>query len=279
MPAVVRGGGKTSESLVPVRGTPDAPVPRAAEIGEIVQTMMHGALLLMLAAVTAATAARGGMHWLLLWPAVSMAVAGLGYLGVGAGVFGKQATGTLAWPWAALMFPYLLVTWAVWHAIALFSREDCCNEVIPGVFVGRRPLAGEVPAEVTLMVDLTAEFPECRAVRAGRRYVAFPILDGGTPPDHRCEALVRLIAEWPEPVYIHCAQGHGRAGMVAALLLVAKGVCGSGEEAVERLRGARPGVRLAWNQRALVERICRQWAATAKPVAAPLAAAACGKDC
>jgi protein-tyrosine phosphatase len=107
--------------------------------------------------------------------------------------------------------------------VRLTSSEDCWNEVVPGVFVGRRPLANEVPEEVTLIVDLTSESAEVRAVRTGRRYLAFPMLDTGTACEDDFERLVRRVADWQEPVYIHCAQGHGRTGLVAAAVLVAKG--------------------------------------------------------
>jgi len=123
--------------------------------------------------------------------------------------------------------------------------------------VGRRPLAGEVPTEVALVVDLTAEFPEPRAVRLACEYVAAPMLDTGIPVQGEFERLVHRIAEFPKPVYIHCAQGHGRAGTLAAAVLIAKGLCATVEEAVSRLRAARPGLGIGDNQRAFLERVCR----------------------
>src|SRR5947209_17823719 len=61
------------------------------------------------------------------------------------------------------------------------GREPCCPEVVPGIWVGRRAYARELPPDITLVVDLTAEFPEPRAVRAGRSYVCLPTLDATAP--------------------------------------------------------------------------------------------------
>ena len=90
------------------------------------------------------------------------------------------------------------------------------NEVAPGLFAGRRPLAGELPSQVLLVVDLAAEFIECRAVRTACRYISAPVLDTGIMDEAAFVALVQEVAQWPGPVYIHCAQGHGRTGTLAA---------------------------------------------------------------
>ena len=57
-----------------------------------------------------------------------------------------------------MLLPYLALTWFAWHLRRLVSRQPCCHEVAPGLWLGRRPLAREVPAGVVLLVDLTAEF-------------------------------------------------------------------------------------------------------------------------
>lgn len=72
-----------------------------------------------------------------------------------------------------------------------------------------------------------------------------PIVDV-QPPDARFESgwatsgprLLELLGAG-EKVLVHCRGGLGRAGTVAALLLVETGV--TGEEAVRRVRAARPG--------------------------------------
>lgn len=197
-----------------------------------------------------------GVFWILVWPGASVGAVGLAYLGLGPGVFGKRPDGTMAWYAVVLLLPYLTILWLTWHLGRAVSGEDCCNEIVPGIFVGRRPLADELPKEVTLVVDLTAEFPELRAVRAGRQYLSAPILDTGIAEREAFERVVRQVSQWPGPVYIHCALGHGRSGTLAAAVIVAKGLCATAEEAVAMLRTARPRLRLRKNQLAFAKRIC-----------------------
>ena len=219
--------------------------------------MKYGILFLILGCILGIQAATlGGFHWTLAWPGLSVAVVGTAYLGLGPGVFGKRPDGTMAWYALAILLPYLLLAWLTWHIARLASREECCNEVVPGLFIGRRPLADEVPKAVTLVVDLTSEFSEVQPVRAGRQYVAFPMLDTGVPSEGDFECLVRQVAEWPGPVYIHCAQGHGRTGLVAAAVMVAKGQAATEEEAVAVLTRARPRLALGKTQLAFLKRIC-----------------------
>jgi protein-tyrosine phosphatase len=198
----------------------------------------------------------GGYFWIFAWPGVSFALVALAYLGLGPGVFGKRASGSLAWWSTLLLLPYLLLTWLTWHLVRRLTREDCYNEVAPGIFVGRRPLPGELPPEVSLLVDLTAEFPAHPQVRAGREYLAAPMLDAGIASEAAFRKLVEHVARWKGPVYIHCAQGHGRAGTVAAAVLVAKGLHSTPEAAVDALRQVRPKLSLAKNQFKFLKQIC-----------------------
>jgi protein-tyrosine phosphatase len=197
-----------------------------------------------------------GPYWLLVWPCLSFGLVGFAYLGLGPRIFGKRPTGTMAWYSVLVLLPYLLLTWLTWYLVRHLSSEDCCNEAAPGIFIGRRPLAAEVPDGVTMIVDLTAEFREQYGVRNGLQYIAAPMLDAGTTTEIAFKSLVRRIANWDGPVYIHCAQGHGRTGMVAAAVLVTKGLCTTIEEAVLRLRTVRPRLDLGRDQLAFVRRIC-----------------------
>src|SRR5262249_22369715 len=144
--------------------------------------------------------------------------------------------------------------WVLWHLRRLTDREPCCHEVAPGVWLGRRPLAHELPAAVVLVVDLTAELPPARGVRRGREYLALPTLDSFVPAEGPFRALLEQIVPYPGPIYLHCAQGHGRSAMVAAALLVRRGLAANANEAEARLRQVRRGVRLAPVQRALLRR-------------------------
>lgn len=84
-----------------------------------------------------------------------------------------------------------------------------------------------------------------RARARGIEWHHLPIVDV-QPPDERFESLwverspglVRLLRDGGR-VLVHCRGGLGRAGTVAALLLVGIGLPGG--EAVRRVRAARPG--------------------------------------
>jgi len=93
----------------------------------------------------------GGLGLLLLWPGISILVLAAAYAGLGPGLYGKRPDGRMAWWAVLLLLPYLLLTWASWHIQRLLSREPCCNEVAPGLWIGRRVFAGELPGGVSLI--------------------------------------------------------------------------------------------------------------------------------
>ena len=218
--------------------------------------MKYGILFLMMGGLLAYYGVfLGGLGWLLLWPALSFCIVAAGYLGLGARVFGKRTDGTIAWFTLVVLLPYFLYAWTIWHLSRLLRREDCYNEICPGLYVGRRAFAGELPKDVRAVVDWTAEFAEPREVRDGRRYLCLPTLDASVPPETEFREFVQAILSESGPTYVHCAEGHGRSGMVAAALLVSKGLATDVEDAVAQLRKARPGIRLNDRQAALVARV------------------------
>ncbi len=79
----------------------------------------------------------------------------------------------------------------------------------------------------------------------GMDWVHLPIRDVDVP-DYRFETGWRIAGpllhgrlEAGERIAIHCRGGIGRTGLVAALILVERGL--SGEDAIRRVRAARPG--------------------------------------
>jgi protein-tyrosine phosphatase len=197
----------------------------------------------------------GPRAWGLVWFCTSLLVVGGAYLGPGPRVLGKRADGSLAWLPVLLLLPYFLLAWTVWHVRRALSREHCFHEVAPGLLLGRRPFAHELPPEVALVVDLTAEFPESPAVRARARYLCHPVLDTGAPDEDGLASVVSTVLAEPGSVYVHCAQGHGRASTIAAAVLLARGQHEDVPGAERHLRRVRPGVRLHPVQRALLTRM------------------------
>ena len=210
------------------------------------------------AALAALAVLRGGAWWAALWPAVSFLVVAVAYAGGGPRLLGKGAGGRFA-PWAVVVLgPFVLFTWLVWHADRLLARGPAGHEVAPGVWVGRRPGSHELPPDTRLVVDLTCEmWPPRRLGDAGRSYVCAPTLDGAAPADAALADLMRLVADTPGTIYIHCARGRGRSAALAAALLVARGVAADVTEAEQMLTSALSVVRLNAAQRAWVTRVTR----------------------
>lgn len=217
-----------------------------------------GLLLLFLAASWLALAVyAGGAAWLLLWASLSFALAGLGYLGLGPRVFGKREDGSLRWPAAVLAAPYLAFGWCAWQAVRL-GPEETWNRVAPWLYLGRRPARDELPEEVTTVVDLTAEFPVNRRILGERGYLCLPTLDAHVPDDQALASLVDRALERGGVLYVHCAYGHGRSALVAAAMLLRRGEAAGPDEAVARLKAARPRVKLSPSQRAALGRLARR---------------------
>lgn len=191
--------------------------------------------------------------WIIVWAGISFLLAGLAYCGLGVRVFGKRPDGTIALFAVLLLWPFLMLTWGLWHLQRILSREDCCNEVAPGLWLGRRAYETELPPDVDLIVDLTAEFPEPRDVIAGRTYWCLPTLDAVSPDAEAFRTLVEKVAAWTGPAYIHCALGHGRSATVMIAVLIAKGEAADLQEAESRVKQARPGSAIHPGQRRLLE--------------------------
>jgi protein-tyrosine phosphatase len=210
-------------------------------------------VLAMVLAVDAVMLA--GPFWVLLWPALCFLLVGTAYAGLGPRLFGKRSDGRMNFWAVILLLPYLLITWGTWHLLRLLSREDCWNEIAPGLFMGRRGYPSELPAGITLVVDLTCEFPEPRGICEGREYLCLPILDASSPDETALRGLIERIAAWSGTVYVHCAQGHGRSGLVMAAVLLARNLAPDAAEAVQQIKRVRPKVRLTKAQRELLLRL------------------------
>lgn len=218
--------------------------------------MKYGFLFAVAAALLSVYAMlHGGLRLVLLWPALTCLLVSGSYFRLTPRLFGKRPEGTLA-PWSTLLlFPYVGSALVAWHGMRLINGEAPFHDLLPSVRIGRRLLAGELPADVEMVVDLTCEFAEPAAARAVRQYVSFPILDGAPAPHAELLALVQQLARIEAPMYVHCAIGRGRTGMVAAALLLARGEAATAEAALRMVCERRASVRLTRAQFAAVEQV------------------------
>lgn len=233
------------------------------------RAMPYAPLLLLAAALFGALAAASwaaGHPWglIFLYPAFSFGLVGVGYLGWGAWMLGKRRDGSRHWWGYLLGGPFLVfmrlgrqVLWTLNH------REPPYDEVAEGIYVGRWLPLAELPEGVTMVVDLTSELNASPCVR-GRdgRYVCLPTLDGSAPSSGELRALLERVGEHEGPIYVHCAAGHGRSAMVAAAILVRRGLAEDVGAAVALMKRARPKVRLV---RAQSRRATEALALTADP--------------
>jgi len=199
----------------------------------------------------------GGWFLLLLWPALSLGLVSAAYFGVGPCVFGKRFDGTMRLASVAVLLPYLSYAWFVWYLLRLVRRESPVDELLPNVMIGRRLISSELTEDVERVVDLTCEFVEPRRIRAVREYISFPILDGVDADPQQLVCLARRLAVGRSMTLIHCAQGHGRTGMVASALLLVAGYAASADEAIRFVQAKRKLVRLKPTQSQAVCQVAR----------------------
>jgi len=224
--------------------------------------MKHGLCVLLIGVAQVAIAASGILPfpWLFLWSGLAWIAAAVSYSGVGPRVvFGKGVDGRLGLVNTALMLPYLLPSWGLWHLQRLTSREDVCNEIVDGVWLGRRCSGRRLPANIASVVDMTCEFAERREVVNGRRYLSVPTPDGHVPKLRQLSEAVEEAAMSTGPLYVHCAVGHGRSAMFVAALLLRRGLAADVDEAEAIIKVRRPLVQVNQSQR----RLLAAYAATA----------------
>jgi hypothetical protein len=180
---------------------------------------------------------------LMAWAGLSFVLVGVAYLGCARLVFAKdEVKGQIPRLRKLLLLPYFALTWGVWHAVRALGRESAYGAVHPDVYIGRRLLSHEYPAGIRTILDLTWEF-DALSPRSAVVYRSFPVLDAAALPPSDLRVAAQRFAGLERPIYVHCAQGHGRTAMVAAALLVALGVEGSPRAALARIRAVRPGAK------------------------------------
>jgi protein-tyrosine phosphatase len=185
---------------------------------------------------------------LLLWMTLAFALVGCSFKSIA--IFGKQINGTMKLISCLILLPYLLFAWGVWWLKVIFAKEEIYHEIIPNLFLGRRPRnKKELPPNIEMVVDLTAEFAEDASVCQNRLYHCLPMCDGYIP---ECmtdfSKLIDEVATFSGRIYVHCAVGRGRSALVVAAVLLKRGVVQMPKEAHALMQEKRPVVRLNYEQ-------------------------------
>lgn len=203
-----------------------------------------------------------------LWPALSLGLVVLFYLGASMGFNpGPWMKGDRA-PWLQpVLLPYKCVAFALTVLMRQVRGPSVApTKVIDGLWLGMRPFDPEARSldehTVHCIVDLCAELgPIARLRRAPFERLEVPTLDRCPPEAREIERAVQWIAarrEEGRSVYVHCAFGRGRSAMVCAAALIELGAASDPERAIALLRRARPSVSVRGDQRRALE----AWAAT-----------------
>ncbi len=187
---------------------------------------------------------------MLIWPAISLAILALAYLGGGPSLLrkhqGRQLPNT---HW--LLIPYRWV--AQWTADYFNRGQVPYGEIQPGLFIGRKLTQHEASRmPVKAVLDLMAEYDEVPAFLQ-LNYCNIPILDLTAPSPGQLNQAVDFLKENPN-CYVHCSLGLGRTCAVAVAYLVSQGQ--SLEDALLGVQAVRPRVRLAEGTLAVL----RDWA-------------------
>ena len=220
--------------LWPETGALQFQITRNAKRWRIATVYAMGAAILAFAALQL-----GGWQLWLFWPALSLTLVALNYLGFGAAGFQKRSDGTMPMPTRLLLAPYLL---GARINAGLWTASDRLTEIDDNVWLGRLPgrWSADAPAFATV-IDLCAELP---AVPHSGRHVALPALDLIPLSDGGLQRAVTAIeaARAEGPVLVACALGYGRSAASVAAWLVATGRAASPEAAVKYLRTRRPRI-------------------------------------
>ncbi len=185
--------------------------------------------------------ADAGGAWLwLLWAAAALMLVALIYLLLDAESFAKRPDGSMPFAVRCLFGPYLLGAWlnSRWWT----RRLSPADPVAPGILLGRLPGQAELERlRVAAVVDLCAELP---CPTPGLHHTLVPVLDLVNPSPEQLERASAAIEEAGQagPVLVCCALGFARSALAVAAWLLRSGAAATPEEAVARLRRARPSV-------------------------------------
>lgn len=200
-------------------------------------------------------ASEGLTRALAWWVTLACSLSAAAYLANWPGIYGKRDGRLVAWRTAATL-PFVAAYRAAATIRRLIRTHDNWNEVAPGLFVGGRVSAEELPPGTQQIVDLTSEVPAPADLRAHRGYRGHPVLDGGWPSDEGAFCtLARELAAARGPLYVHCISGRGRAPTAAAAVLLARGTARDVPSAIELVKQGRPATSLTRTDVAFLERI------------------------
>jgi len=191
------------------------------------------------AALAVSACAYGGIAWIALWPATSLALVAGCYSWAGASGFQKSSEGlSLASRW--LFGPYRA---AAWLNSRIWTRSHPeATAIVDGLYLGRFPSRSELAgARPWAVCDLTAEFPPIPSCVQHR--ATLPLLDLISPDPQiliRAAHEIERLRGLEDRVLVCCALGYGRSALAVTAWLRVTGRASSVEEAAALVRAKQP---------------------------------------
>lgn len=219
--------------------------------------MKYAIVFSLLATVLVVNACWAEAWWaiaLLVWAGASMGLVAAAYWLNAPGIFGKRPDGRIAWLNRFALLPYGLLAHFVWLLSSKLSKEPAWQRIDERLIVGRRLLNSEVPGDVDAVLDLTCEFQETPRLRQAN-YTCLPMLDASAIEVVTIADAIEKAAARPGALFVHCAQGHGRTGLIAALILAKRTPGLTPLEALAQLQAIRPGIGLSRQQLAVLDAV------------------------
>ncbi|GMI72502.1 hypothetical protein HRI_000919500 [Hibiscus trionum] len=162
-------------------------------------------------------------------------------------LLGKNPDGTFPILSTILFFPYLYFVRAFSMARRYLSGEEPYTQVCEGLYVGGWPASPRLlPPGNPAIIDCTSEFPRVKEFKA-HSYLCVPTWDTRSPQPGQIESAVKWACRMRarnQPVFIHCAYGHGRSVAVMCALLVDLGIVENWKAAEKYIRERRPYIKM-----------------------------------
>jgi hypothetical protein len=197
---------------------------------------VYAAVFVLLGALLVNVARESGKFALsipILWLGLDLFLLGVAYLAGWWRLFGKTSDGSMRAFQLVVMAPYLALLWTIWGIQERLSGGPAWNQIVPGIFVGRRCPFEQLPPGTSHVLDFTAEFPGDKKSRNTLKWLSIPVLDGCAPKPADYQKGFTFLDGSPESiVYVCCAKGRGRSATFASALLLKKGIAHTPEVAI-----------------------------------------------
>ncbi len=186
----------------------------------------------------------GGWFSVFFWPALSLVFTALAYW-VERPLLLQKRNGKITWFSKLLLAPILFGQKLSLLYYAQQARP--WDRLTSNVWIGRRLSSDEaveaINQGVTAVLDLTNEFDEVMPFLSVT-YHNIPLLDLTSPSKEQVDDAISFISLHSKNgvVYIHCKAGYSRTAAVAGTWLLLSGEAIDAEDAIKRLRAARPEI-------------------------------------